>query len=289
MCIRDSVVNTLDIEPGSGGSRAGRYGGFVAVGNKLFFTADDGLHGRELRWIDTTLESPTLNTLDIELGSGDSFAGLHGGFAAVGDRLFFTATNNEFGYEPRWIDATLDEPIVNTIDIADGQSDSRAGRHGGYVLVNDKLFFTADDVASGSELRWIDAMAETPAANTIEVNASGGSFAGEEGGFAIVGDKLFFNANDNDHGKELRWIDTSVESPVIHTVDIKVGSESSLAGSNGFALVGDKLFFDADDGISGSEPRWIDTTVLIPEVNTCLLYTSPSPRDATLSRMPSSA
>ena len=28
---------------------------------------------------------------------------------------------------------------------------------------------------------------------------------------------------------------------------------------------------------------------IIPSVNTCLLYTSPSPRDATLSRMPSSA
>ena len=28
---------------------------------------------------------------------------------------------------------------------------------------------------------------------------------------------------------------------------------------------------------------------LIPVVTTCLLYTSPSPRDATLSRMPSSA
>ena len=29
--------------------------------------------------------------------------------------------------------------------------------------------------------------------------------------------------------------------------------------------------------------------ILIPEVKYCLLYTSPSPRDATLSRMPSSA
>ena len=29
--------------------------------------------------------------------------------------------------------------------------------------------------------------------------------------------------------------------------------------------------------------------VQMPEIKTCLLYTSPSPRDATLSRMPSSA
>ena len=30
-------------------------------------------------------------------------------------------------------------------------------------------------------------------------------------------------------------------------------------------------------------------SLTLPEVNSCLLYTSPSPRDATLSRMPSSA
>ena len=37
---------------------------------------------------------------------------------------------------------------------------------------------------------------------------------------------------------------------------------------------------------------WImenDKTINVPSNNDCLLYTSPSPRDATLSRMPSSA
>ena len=32
-----------------------------------------------------------------------------------------------------------------------------------------------------------------------------------------------------------------------------------------------------------------DTTLSVSDGSTCLLYTSPSPRDATLSRMPSSA
>ena len=36
-------------------------------------------------------------------------------------------------------------------------------------------------------------------------------------------------------------------------------------------------------------PEDVDLIVEDPEGNICLLYTSPSPRDATLSRMPSSA
>ena len=34
---------------------------------------------------------------------------------------------------------------------------------------------------------------------------------------------------------------------------------------------------------------YMDTDSFVYEIETCLLYTSPSPRDATLSRMPSSA
>ena len=36
-------------------------------------------------------------------------------------------------------------------------------------------------------------------------------------------------------------------------------------------------------------PRWLITKGLLEEAKTCLLYTSPSPRDRSLSRMPSSA
>ena len=38
-----------------------------------------------------------------------------------------------------------------------------------------------------------------------------------------------------------------------------------------------------------SVPAFKDLATGLPELGLCLLYTSPSPRDATLSRMPSSA
>ena len=39
----------------------------------------------------------------------------------------------------------------------------------------------------------------------------------------------------------------------------------------------------------GVEPNYYDPFLMLDEFGSCLLYTSPSPRDATLSRMPSSA
>ena len=48
-----------------------------------------------------------------------------------------------------------------------------------------------------------------------------------------------------------------------------------------------KLFLETSkDGISNNQAAWQN---LDPDTRGCLLYTSPSPRDATLSRMPSSA
>ena len=47
-----------------------------------------------------------------------------------------------------------------------------------------------------------------------------------------------------------------------------------------------------DGGKGGVIKTWSRRSTILPEfvgVNFCLLYTSPSPRDATLSRMPSSA
>ena len=59
---------------------------------------------------------------------------------------------------------------------------------------------------------------------------------------------------------------------------IKVNS-SFLNGAGGYLLV-----------VDGSRPETAETAKqLCTRLSDCLLYTSPSPRDATLSRMPSSA
>ena len=56
-------------------------------------------------------------------------------------------------------------------------------------------------------------------------------------------------------------------------------------------ISGTQMTLDFEPGMqyAGFELTHYDATTSISVVNPCLLYTSPSPRDATLSRMPSSA
>ena len=70
---------------------------------------------------------------------------------------------------------------------------------------------------------------------------------------------------------------------------------AALSMSAGAALAGPYVNVEANSGWTGSDYNGTATDVHvgyegpIGERGSCLLYTSPSPRDATLSRMPSSA
>ena len=77
----------------------------------------------------------------------------------------------------------------------------------------------------------------------------------------------------------------------IFTINSKIaifagsGGQCDLTNSNSsFGIFG--LFAD---GTSGDEFTGLTTGTKLADVDTCLLYTSPSPRDGLLSRMPSSA
>ena len=100
-------MNTIDVNPGAGDSYAGWNGGFTAVGDNLYFSAHDAANGLELRWVDTSAATLTVNTVDLNPGASYSYAGQYGGFAAVGDKLFFSASDTVSGNELRWIDTTL--------------------------------------------------------------------------------------------------------------------------------------------------------------------------------------
>ena len=74
-----------------------------------------------------------------------------------------------------------------------------------------------------------------------------------------------------------------------------VNIESAVVSiSNNFAAGEDELIFTDQFGITGSFDAATGTLTLtgsasVVDYQTCLLYTSPSPRDRTRSRMPSSA
>ena len=73
----------------------------------------------------------------------------------------------------------------------------------------------------------------------------------------------------------------AMTEPGLPSSDAKNISTRAVLDGDQWVINGEKFY------ISGAgDPR---CKIMIVMVKTCLLYTSPSPRDATLSRMPSSA
>ena len=80
---------------------------------------------------------------------------------------------------------------------------------------------------------------------------------------------------------------------IAHSKDPRVNPWDARAREMKEALGGDagRVSFNVLEDNHGPAPAHTDATAIIctDETRTCLLYTSPSPRDRSLSRMPSSA
>ena len=85
-------------------------------------------------------------------------------------------------------------------------------------------------------------------------------------------------------------LDTGDEPLAVGAVlDLVARNWSVEAGPASTAIelgIAGEQWFVADDAVVGA---LICVLVVLVRIGTCLLYTSPSPRDATLTRMPSSA
>jgi ELWxxDGT repeat protein len=202
----------------------------ISALNDLVFYIRSG----RLKWFDASTEAP-FQVNDI------GFLHIDATLAKVGDRLYYDSPSGNWG----WFDEDfslggVSKTVPGIFNVGDG----------GFFPVGDKLFFSGFDAQYGQELRWIDVTLDTPVVHTIDVNAGAASSdAGEVGGFALAGDKLYFTAIDSAHGSELRWVDVNSDAPTVHTVDIAPGPIGSYAGDNGNLHVAEnKLFFTVHDG-----------------------------------------
>ena len=153
---------------------------------------------------------------------------------------------------------------------------------------HNKIITSGSDSASGCEL-WISSGVASSTEQLIDINAGVGDsnpglYLGFNQIFAEDQELWLFDANSGSNGREL-WVSNLSNSGTYQ-----------LTGYSGDGINSDSLATLWMDGLvfsdSSSAFMWTDgvnTTELFNAPFICLLYTSPSPRDLSTSRMPSSA
>jgi ELWxxDGT repeat protein len=296
----NGTVLVKDIRPGAAGSNPGN---LTAAGSLVFFNANDGTHGREL-WRSDGTEGGTILLKDIFMGSDDSFPAY---FAAVGSTLFFSASDNAYDRELYKSDGTPGGTLrVKNINLSGNGQVVDLGAVGGTVFfeANDGIhgaeLWKSDGTESGTVL--VKDMVPGPGSSTVNspINVNGTLFfIGNDGvhydelwksdgtaaGTVMVKDiragssssisymtalngRVFFQANDGIHNNE-PWMSDGTEGGTVMVKDINENPGSGSSPSN-FAVVGNRLFLSATDGITGTELYSI--RVLPPCDNRVALY-----------------
>ena len=176
------------------------YRRFTYTNDKLYFLASDSANGHELRWLDTSATSPSLNTLDVYPGSR---SGTPSRITPVGDKLFFGAVDPLIGLELFWIDTNSNSPVPSSLDVFPGGIGSAAGFISDLVAYGDTLYFRARDAGHGEELRSIDWTSAAPSINTIDIDQSATSTGSFPSSLTLIGNELFMSANVEGYGFEL--------------------------------------------------------------------------------------
>jgi ELWxxDGT repeat protein len=128
------------------------------------------------------------------------------------------------------------------------------------MLVGDTLYFSADDGSSGTNHElWAHDTSNASTWQVADINSgSGGSSPGKYMEI-LVGDTLYFSANDGSSGHEL-WAHDTSNASTWRVADIYSGTGGSFPGSYMEILVGDTLYFSANDPSSGHELWAHDTS-----------------------------
>jgi len=258
---------------------------FVNVNGTLFFTANDGVTGREL-WKSDGTTAGTVVVKDIYPGSSGGIPESLPGLVNVGGTVFFSNSDGISGHE-LWKSDGTGAGTVLVKDIAAGVSGSDPSR---LADVNGTLFFAASDGGSGFELWKSDGTASGTVRVKDIVAGSGSSYPdslvnvngtlffraydpsaalwksdGTEAGTIRITNvsnltdprnlngTLFFSQSATGSGQEL-WRSDGTQAGTILVADILPGSGGSVP--NGLVVLGGRLFFTADDGITGRE-LWV--------------------------------
>ncbi len=245
-----------DIYPGSGSSNPMMYSEIIAVGNTLFFPAQDATGNLELWKSDGTAGGTVIvKNINPSAGSNPSV------FFANGSRIYFRADDGVDGIE-LW---TSDGTTLGTMMVADINPGSVGSYPHQFVAWGNKTYFSASTVTAGQELWVTDG---TNGGTAIVKDIYPGNVSGFYSKAIFYNNQLLFSASDGTSGYEL-WKSDGTAPGTQLLKNIYPGSNDS----NPYQLteVNGKLIFSANDGTHGSE-LWISDgttlgTSLILDIN----------------------
>jgi len=222
--------------------------GLTCFKNKVYFSARDGIHGREL-WSTDGTATGTAMVKDIQPG-GNMSDSMPTYLTVVGDTLYFFANDTTHGWELWKTDGTGAGTML-VKDVWPGPEPTPM-THNNYPFntgaLGKTLIFAAPNPTYGYELWKSDG---TPAGTTLLKDITQG--AGNSYFYRNVtqaGGLVFFSANDGVDGLEL-WCSDGTTSGTRQVKDINAGSGNSDPGD--MAVFGNRVVFGADDGVNGSE------------------------------------
>ena len=242
-----TTANTFlvkDIDP-PGGSTADQVQGLVKFGDYVYFSADDGVHGRELWRSDGTTLGTTL-VKDIRTGGSDSWP-LY--LTVMGSEIYFRAHDGSNGNELWKSDGTE----AGTVLVKDINPSGNGVITPNFHVFGNTLYFQGYFGSSQGEELWKSDGTESGTVLVKDINP--GIYGSSPSQFSTIGSTVYFVASDATHGRELWETDgTGLGTAIVK--DIYPGTGSGVTNPSYITAIGLNLYFRANSGSTGDE-LWI--------------------------------
>ena len=210
----------------------------TTLDGKLYFTAENASQ-RNIWVYDRVTGYTTLASESHGPNKADQLT-------VLGDKIYFSDSDGISGYELWVYDPATGNSMV--VDDIYGGTDSSLPKS--LTAIDGNLYFTADD-GFGIKI-WV----HDPIAGTTEPVSDFQVSADVE--FVSLGGKLYFSGIDGNYGSEL-WVSDPTNGQTTLVADLNPGGTATTPYSSfprELTVVDDKLYFSADDGISGRE-LWV--------------------------------